>query len=314
MAENNDNIITGNEPDDIKLRLTELFEMVDKAYPSKTIVNLHRDNHNIARRAVNLSETLGYENTKDFFEAYGYTYSSGGRLSDIAREKVKINHEDYVFDNSSVLYSPGNEPEKIRKRIDILLPKLAASYPDREVRRLGKEHKKWYETVCELRKLLGYENNKAFLAAYGFYLIDGNVEQKADIDTIVAELKRRYENKPLCDNLKQFKEENSDLPIMGALLHRVSKDYGMTLKEFLLKEGLLTTKESQKTLTIEEKKAIINEFVDKWESKGCKQYSSVAELFEKCEYIGSRVSFNNCVKATYGISGKDYLEIAGVVN
>ena len=59
----------------------------------------------------------------------------------------------------------GQEPERIKKRMDTLFAKLNEAYPDKVISGLQKEHKKWAETVTELYRLLGYEDNKSFIEA-----------------------------------------------------------------------------------------------------------------------------------------------------
>lgn len=49
-----------------------------------------------------------------------------------------------------VIYTPGNEPENIRNRIDRLFAKLDEAYPDKVICGLNKDHKKWGETVTQL--------------------------------------------------------------------------------------------------------------------------------------------------------------------
>lgn len=44
----------------------------------------------------------------------------------------------------------GKEPSSIKKRLDILFPKLNQAYPDKKISGLYKDHKKWGETVTEL--------------------------------------------------------------------------------------------------------------------------------------------------------------------
>ena len=58
---------------------------------------------------------------------------------------------------SGVLYQPGQEPEQIRQRIEILFAKLDEAYPDKVIVGLHKEHKKWGETVTDLYRKFGYE-------------------------------------------------------------------------------------------------------------------------------------------------------------
>lgn len=61
----------------------------------------------------------------------------------------------------------GKEPASIKKRLDILFPKLNQAYPDKKISGLYKDHKKWAETVTELYRALGYPDGTSFLEAYG---------------------------------------------------------------------------------------------------------------------------------------------------
>ena len=72
----------------------------------------------------------------------------------------------------NVIYTPGNEPENIRIRLDRLFAKLDETYPDKVISGLNKDHKKWGETVTELSRLLGYSSGRAFLEAYGYTVED----------------------------------------------------------------------------------------------------------------------------------------------
>lgn len=61
----------------------------------------------------------------------------------------------------------GKEPSSIKKRLDILFPKLNQAYPDKKISGLYKDHKKWGEIVTELYRALGYPDGTSFLEAYG---------------------------------------------------------------------------------------------------------------------------------------------------
>jgi hypothetical protein len=49
--------------------------------------------------------------------------------------------------------------------MDTLFAKLDSAYPDKVIRSLQKDHKKWSETVRELYRLLGYPDGNSFLEA-----------------------------------------------------------------------------------------------------------------------------------------------------
>ena len=73
----------GNEPINVKKRLSTLFAKLDEAYPDKVIEGLHRDHKNWGETVTELYRLLGYANSKSFLMAYGYTVSDnkGGRTS-----------------------------------------------------------------------------------------------------------------------------------------------------------------------------------------------------------------------------------------
>ena len=71
-----------------------------------------------------------------------------------------------MSEQTQALYAPGQEPEELRHRINQLLANLDSAYPDKIVKYLNRDHKKWGEAVTELYRLLGYPDGRAFLSAY----------------------------------------------------------------------------------------------------------------------------------------------------
>lgn len=71
----------GNEPENIRKRLDNLFAKLDAAYPGKVISFLARDHKTWAEVVTDLRYTLGYPDGDALLEAYGYTVkkSVGGR-------------------------------------------------------------------------------------------------------------------------------------------------------------------------------------------------------------------------------------------
>ena len=44
---------------------------------------------------------------------------------------------------NSVIYSPGKDPEKIKKRVENFFAKIKTAYPDKIVEGLSSKHKHW---------------------------------------------------------------------------------------------------------------------------------------------------------------------------
>ena len=125
----------------------------------------------------------------------------------------------------------GQEPERIKKRLDTLFPKLDEAYPDKVIRGLQKDHKKWAETVTELYRALGYESNTAFLEAYGYTVEHGAGGRPGnDHMAVIEELKKRYPNGSGFRKVNQLMEANPDLASMFKTLNNnANKLFGKSL-------------------------------------------------------------------------------------
>lgn len=163
------------------------------------------------------------------------------RMQALAAEEAAEKERQRRESIANVLYKPGNEPENIRRRIDVLFPKLNAAYPNKQIIALYKDHKKWGETVTELYRLLGYPDGKAFLEAYGYTVADnkGGRPSNNNYDEVILELHRRYPNGSRLKSVNALKEANPDLPIKS-LVNSSKALYGMSLGEYLKKEGILS--------------------------------------------------------------------------
>ncbi len=142
--------------------------------------------------------------------------------------------------NANIVYSPGQEPENIRNRINNLFMKLDEAYPDRIISSLYSNHKKWGETVTELRRILGYYDNTSFLEAYGYTVISnenkGGRPSTINPEEIIDELKQRYPNG--ADSLQSIKDANPNLP-WKTLSNNAREYFGKTLVAYLKSVGII---------------------------------------------------------------------------
>ncbi len=141
--------------------------------------------------------------------------------------------------NATILYAPGEEPERLHNRIQTLMTKLDEAYPDHVIVNLGKDHKHWDETVTELYKILGYADRASFFEAYGFKMNSdkGGRPTTLDPETVIAELKRRY---PEGTDMKmaEVMVANKDLPLK-TLSNSATQLLGMGLGKYLKQIGVL---------------------------------------------------------------------------
>lgn len=183
------------------------------------------------------------------------------RLAAEAKAQKERDRQEAIA-NATILYAPGQEPDKIHRRIQTLCSKLDGAYPDRVISGLYSDHKKWAETVTELRRLLGYVDNTAFLEAYGYTVvvsdIKGGKPASTDPVAITQELRRRYPDGTGNLSISQLKEANTDIP-WKTLTNNSREYFGVTLAAYLkklhtidissIKSPITTTEEAQKTDT-----------------------------------------------------------------
>ena len=157
------------------------------------------------------------------------------RIADEARKKKELAVEK-ARAQANILYAPGQEPDRIKKRIETLLEKLDGAYPDHIIFRLAKDHTHWDETVTELYKQLGYADRTSFLEAYGFRMSSekGGRPSTLDADSIIEELLKRYPHGFGAKTISQIKQENPDLKIK-TLENKASELFGESLVKHMMK-------------------------------------------------------------------------------
>ena len=78
------------------------------------------------------------------------------------------------------MYTPGNEPEKLKKILNPLLKELRETYTDGVVDMDRWNHERWDRAAGYLVQQLGYPNGRSFLTAYGF-TIKNSIVKKEDL-------------------------------------------------------------------------------------------------------------------------------------
>ena len=165
----------------------------------------------------------------------------------VATAETETSQESVVSTDvpAGVLYRPGEEPENLKKRINTLFGKLDTAYPDKVIKRLNKDHKKWGETVTDLYRKLGYSSGAEFLETYGYKMsTDKGGRPKLDTEGLVEDLKRRYPSGTSL-TIQEIIEENADIaPNIKTLQKQMSLNGGISLKKFLIQEGIILQAES----------------------------------------------------------------------
>ena len=141
---------------------------------------------------------------------------------------------------AGVTYKPGEEPADIKRRLDVLFPKLDAAYPDKVIFGLNKDHKNWGETVTDIYRKLGYQSSNDFLNAYGYTFKEkSGGRPKNDPYEIIEELRGKYPHGVSFSTVTELKSANTDMNTKIRYLEDNAKVlFGCSLKDYLIREGI----------------------------------------------------------------------------
>lgn len=188
-------------------------------------------------------------------------------------------------------YTPGNEPSKLKIRLNNFFSRIDELYPDKNVSGLHNEHKKLGERLTGLYRELGYSSGYEMMTAYGYnYVTKSMLSKDERKKQIIEELKKRYpDGSPYCQ-ITDLKNANKD--IENAIINC------FITKEELIAEGVLQTKNGAMKYQLEQKFDMLREMIQshnfenkKWNNK--KQIIEdipeaqvlVTEINKACNYL-----------------------------
>lgn len=232
------------QPAYLKL-LNNTLEKLEQYYPEHKVFATDSICSRVRENINKLTRKLGYSAFDEFLYVYGYENISGKEVYETRK---------------NCGYTPGNEPELVKQRVDNSIAKLEELYPDYIIEgAIRHKNDKLEYTVMGLYQWLGYENLEAFLLAYGFvYVVSAGLKQTFNPNEVIFELLKRYPDGTTTKAL-QLVDENPDLPMM--LVYKNSnRDFGMSLQKYLEQVGIIlgkkTTPEEAKVNRESEKERI----------------------------------------------------------
>mgnify|MGYP003308664474 CR=1 FL=1 len=211
----------------VEASVQRFFEKLEKYYPEHKVFAFDSIDKNLRETMASLVKKTGCSSAQEFLEAYGY--------------EIITSHEVKKI-RSKVIYTPGNEPEIVKNKVDNLIAKLWEYYPDGVVSKLQAQHKNVSKSLSGLYQWLGYESNAKMLEAYGFKSEskESGGRPSNDYRALIDELLKRYENKKKVETVGLLLHENQDMASnIKTLQNKANELFGKTLAAYFNEIGLL---------------------------------------------------------------------------
>ena len=248
------------------------FDKLERYFPEKKVFALDSIDEELRERMTSLYQRAGYSSLEEMFTSYGFEA--------IDREEVrKIRNE--------VKYTPGNEPEIIKPKVDSMLRRLNDYYPDHQIERsIQNEHKALSKNISGLYQWLGYSDISSFLKAYGYiYVLEGKQgrPKSTNAEEIIKALQKKYPDGSPFTNLDELFMDNPEFAgKRKTLMNQAQSVFGMSLAKYLKSIGLIQGKPT------EEKPLKKNIILYQTEILGIEEelyYLSKTKSFHKDDYV-----------------------------
>ena len=222
-----------NEKYAMDAQFVKLYAKLEMWYPEHKVYLMDAIDKHLREDFSKYAKDHG-KNTEELLKEIGFESISG---------------DDVYALRGPAKYSPGKEPEIIKSKVERVLIKLKDAYPDRIITKsLQNDHKRLSSEILGISKWLGYKNSEEFLKTYGFecqYLQKGG-RPTTDTDDVIEELKKRYPDGPAFSKQGDLFNANPDLAgKLKTLANNAKQLYGVSSKEYLCQQGLLSSGKSQ---------------------------------------------------------------------
>ena len=213
--------------------LDRAFDKLESYFPEGKVFAFDSIDSHLRETFAELYKKAGYSTMDEMLNAYGFEIISGDAVKEL---------------RSFVMYTPGNEPECIKNKIDNALALLAEYYPDRIIPRgMQNDHKNLAGKISGLYQWLGYRDQKSFLEAYGYNYNAGETGRPSqDYQAIIDSLLEKYKNSPKPRSMGELLFDNPDLKgPLKSIQNKSSEFFGMSLKKYFEKIGIFASRRGE---------------------------------------------------------------------
>lgn len=207
--------------------LDRAFAKLEKYYPEHKIFGLDALDSDLRERFAQLYRQAGYATVEELFASRGFVKISGSQVREL---------------RDSVLYTPGNEPDIIKNKVENILRRLEEYYPDHVlVRGIEMDHKNLGSEVSGVYRWLGYPDIQSFLAAYGYeYTPSVGGRPANDFQPMLDALAEKYKTHPKPTAMGALFFENPEYKgQLKTFQNQCQALFGMTAKNYFQQLGIL---------------------------------------------------------------------------
>ena len=214
----------------VEASVERFFTKLEKYFPEHKVFAFDSLDKKLRETMMDLVKKTGCDSAHEFLAAYGYEIITGDAVKKL---------------RNTVIYTPGNEPEIIKNKVNNLVNKLREYYPDGVVSNLTVEHKNMSKTLSGLYQWLGYADSTKMLEAYGF-VVSNNAGGRPsnDYQGLVDTLLERYQTKEKVSSIALLIHDNPDLAGNIKTLQNKAKElFGKTISDYFKEVGILHVEE-----------------------------------------------------------------------
>ena len=217
-------------------RVDRYIDKLEGYYPEHKVFAFDSIDSKLRENVSAVYKVLGYSTVDEFLNAYGFELITGAAVREL---------------RSFVMYTPGNEPDVIKNKVDNMLALMDEYYPDHVVPRgMQQDHKNLSKTVSGLYQWLGYTDAGAMLEAYGYtynVAASGSGRPANDFQPMIDALVEKYKDGPKPKNMGELLFANPELKgSLKTLQNKSNEILGMTLRKYFEELGIFE-KGTQKT-------------------------------------------------------------------
>lgn len=213
--------------------INRLLSRLEPLYPEHQVFSLDSLSAELRDRLGTLSTRAG-QSPAAFLQAQGWQMIG-------PKQALALRQGKYC--------TPGEEPAVIRPRLESVLSRLTRHYPDKVIRRsIQHDHKSLAQDVSGLYLFLGYDSIGAMLSAYGFrYEVPAGGRPATDVPALIESLKAAYSQGEKPRSIARITAEHPEFAgALKTLQNQAPVRFGMSLKQYLAKEGILAARPGDK--------------------------------------------------------------------